>query len=414
MQRQSMHRLRMHAGVGPGHAPGQGSTLAVLTRLRLRLFPAVLLVVTLVGVQFAAAPLAAAELLIATWNLEHLAARDGAGCRPRDGEDYAALGRVAERLDADIVALQEVENAAAVARVFDRDEYEIIISSRDARLSDDCRGMPGQARTPLRTGFVVRRASLNRQGLAWRARPAFEALGLEGLRWGTWLSIGRARITQNEGQRGADSRPDQTAQLELLSLHLKSGCHYGPLGSDSELRRLRRHQCQQLRRQRGILEEWVDAQVTMGRPFVLAGDFNRQLDQPNDHFWNALDDGEVCQWRPHPELGRQCLPGTARPELGVRLSLAGAGQPFPFPLNPRYPYAIDHILAGGPAADWLVEGSYEVLSYRERQPAPSDHHPVSVRVRLPWAPEVRSGLDEVQSSGNNQGLAGARCPAPHI
>lgn len=379
-------------GPRPGRWPGRGPTPAPLARQLMPMLTAALLLGALVAAPFAAAPLAAAELVIATWNLEHLAARNGAGCRPRDRDDYAELRRVAARLDADILALQEVENAAAVARVFDPDEYEIIVSPRDARLHDDCRGMPGQARTPLRTAFAVRRASMSQQGLAWTAQPAFEAIGLEGLRWATRLSIEPARIAGLSGsarRARAESTTEPPTPLELLSLHLKSGCHYGALGPDSEARRLRRHQCQQLRRQRGILEEWVEVQVDAGRPFVLAGDFNRQLDQPNDHFWNALDDGEVCQWRPHPELGRRCLAGTARPDVGMRLTLAGAGQPFPFPLNPRYPYAIDHILAGGSAADWLVQGSYQALGYRGQRPAPSDHHPLRVRLALPWPVAAR-------------------------
>lgn len=337
------------------------------------LFSAVLLVA-----QLAPRWVGAAELSLATWNLEHLAVRDGAGCRPRDWRDYAQLRRVAERLDADVVALQEVESAEAVARVFDRDAYDIIVSPREAVPRDGCRGMSGQARMPIRTAFVVRRAALARLGLAWEERPAFVAIGLEGLRWGTWMAIGPVF------ERDAGATDSAQAPLELLSLHLKSGCHYGALGPDSGPRRLRRRQCEQLRRQRGILEEWVESKVRSGRPFVLAGDFNRQLDQPNDHFWTALDDGEVCRWRPHPALGRQCLPDTAQRLGGMRLTLAGAGQPFPHALNPRFPYAIDHLVAGGLAADWLVDGSYQVLDYQDRGPAPSDHHPIRVRLRLPW------------------------------
>jgi hypothetical protein len=55
---------------------------------------------------------------LATWNLEHLAERDGAGCRPRIEADYAMLRAHAERLEADVVAFQEVESAAAARRVF--------------------------------------------------------------------------------------------------------------------------------------------------------------------------------------------------------------------------------------------------------------------------------------------------------
>lgn len=60
----------------------------------------------------------AADLRIAAWNLEHLDDNEGEGCVGRTGADYAALKRRIARLDADIVALQEVENAAAAHRVF--------------------------------------------------------------------------------------------------------------------------------------------------------------------------------------------------------------------------------------------------------------------------------------------------------
>ena len=62
----------------------------------------------------------AAELGLAAWNLEHLNDTDWEGCIPRRAADYAALRRRAMALDADIVAFQEVENAAAARRVFPR------------------------------------------------------------------------------------------------------------------------------------------------------------------------------------------------------------------------------------------------------------------------------------------------------
>ena|GEM_PF-2530186 len=36
------------------------------------------------------------------------------------------------------------------------------------------------------------------------------------------------------------------------------------------------------------------APVSAGEGFVLSGDFNRQIDQPRDDFWTAIDDGTVC------------------------------------------------------------------------------------------------------------------------
>ena len=310
------------------------------------------------------------ELVLATWNLEHLATADGAGCRPRGPSDYAALRDVARRLDADIIALQEVEDAAAAGRVFTRDRYDILVSDRPERFSDDCRGMPGQARTPQRTGFAMDRARLAALGLRWRALPPLRALGENGRRWGLRITLERAE--------GPDAgRP----LLELMAVHLKSGCGWGDLGPDDRVQRIRRPQCLVLRRQRGILEEWIDGRAAADIPFVIIGDFNRQLDQPDDHFWTAIDDGSTCAWGPDPVLGRRCRRGTMAKDPDADLRLANAGRPFPYPYNPRYPYAIDHIVLGGAAADWALGGSYQVLGY-EGRPL-SDHHPIRITLRLP-------------------------------
>src|SRR3712207_5136699 len=67
---------------------------------------------------------------IVSWNVEHLAEREGTGCRPRTAEEYAQLRNYADALQADVVAFQEVESAAAAARVFDPAKYAIVIESR--------------------------------------------------------------------------------------------------------------------------------------------------------------------------------------------------------------------------------------------------------------------------------------------
>ena len=72
----------------------------------------------------------AGELRIAAWNLEHLADADGEGCVGRTGADYEAVARQAAALNADIFALQEVENAAAVRRVFPASDWDAVVSSR--------------------------------------------------------------------------------------------------------------------------------------------------------------------------------------------------------------------------------------------------------------------------------------------
>ena len=301
---------------------------------------------------------------LATWNLEHLAEDGGDGCRPRSDADYARLRKHAARLNADLIALQEVENEAAVARLFDPDSYAIEVARGPDRDLGVCRQRSGQCRTMQRTGFVINKARLAELGLSYRRLPDFRALGMESQRQATWIRL--------ESVRGS-GKP-----VHLLSLHLKSGCAWGRLEG-----RIKRPQCKLLVRQRGILEEWIDARASAGERFVLLGDFNRQLDQPRDHFWADIDDGAVCTWIPDPVLGRRCRQGSERPDPNADLVLANAGRPFPYPFNPRYPYAIDHIVLDPVTAGKMVPESYLVLDYRGDGPPPSDLHPITISLR--WA-----------------------------
>jgi hypothetical protein len=75
-------------------------------------------------------PIPAEALKLATWNIEHLAEKDGEGCRPRTTQDYETLKKYAEKLRAGVVAVQGVENDAALARVFDPKTWSIEIAKR--------------------------------------------------------------------------------------------------------------------------------------------------------------------------------------------------------------------------------------------------------------------------------------------
>ena len=57
--------------------------------------------------------------------MEHLAERNGSGCRPRTDADYAAMRMYVAGLDPDVIAIQEVESKAAAERVFDPATYTV-------------------------------------------------------------------------------------------------------------------------------------------------------------------------------------------------------------------------------------------------------------------------------------------------
>ena len=193
----------------------------------------------------------AAELRLAAWNLEHLNDTDREGYIPRRAADYAALQRRAMALDADIVAFQEVENAAAARRVFPASDWHVQVSGRPATgKGPECRGRPGAHLKRLAIGFAIRR------GIAYRRNADLEdiANGNRYLRWGT-------DITVTAGGR----------ELRLLSVHLKSGCW-----GEAQDRRGKKA-CAVLRAQVPRLAAWAGARRAEGMAFVILGDFNRRL-----------------------------------------------------------------------------------------------------------------------------------------
>jgi endonuclease/exonuclease/phosphatase family metal-dependent hydrolase len=276
-------------------------------------------------------------LKLATWNLEHLAEADGQGCRPRTEADYAKLRAYAEMLDADVIALQEVESAAAAARVFDPAKYEIVMSGQPyPPPSGTCGGDSAQTFRPQRTGFAIRK------GIAFKVNAPLEALdvGREGrpLRWGVDVTL--------EGKQ----------PLRLLGVHLKSGCSAGNAPSDDD--------CPPLMAQVPIVEGWIDARESAGEAFAILGDFNRRLKPADAEVWQTWDDGDP--------KGLDLHIAALEAEGGPRSPGCDGG---------RYPDFIDHVVLSDRAFKRWDTASFAELVYAERGDAmPSDHCPVAVTV----------------------------------
>jgi len=303
-----------------------------------------------------AAP-AGKTLRIATWNLEWFIAPEdfkelARSCVPRDASpgsreryipcnvaaelersslDLRVLARYVELLDADIVALQEVDGAAAAQRVFRN--HDFCFTRR-----------PGVQNT----GFAIRK------GVPYRCGEDF-----------TTLSLG------DRVRRGAEliAYPGTAREFRLLSVHLKSGCPRRPLDDP-------RRDCETLASQVPQLEQWIDAQAAAGRRFAILGDFNHDLlgfDGParNDagrlrNFWAEIDDGEP---------------------RGADLVNVAEGQAFVnCTTTQNYRSYIDHVVLGDTLAEWRVPGSFVRLTFETRdalQRKLSDHCPVGVDLRLP-------------------------------
>ena len=265
------------------------------------------------------------DLRIASWNIAWLAARDREGTVPRGESDYTRLRRYAERLDPDVVGLQELEGVAAARRVFDPDRYAFAFAAGG-----------GSAQ---RAGFAWKR------GLRVTRHPDVASLALGG-----------------KSRAGADiTVHTPRGDLRLLSIHLKSGCPGGRLDPAETA-------CRLLAEQGRALETWVDARAREGAAFAVLGDFNRRF-SARDPFWTDLDDSDP----PEADLldagfGSRppCWNGRFRQYIDhIVLSRTAAGWLVPGSFAQRVYDAAD--------ASW--------------EPVLSDHCPIEVTLRAGRAPE---------------------------
>jgi endonuclease/exonuclease/phosphatase family metal-dependent hydrolase len=183
-------------------------------------------------------------------------------------------------------------------------------------------------------GFAVR------PKLAHRCGPVVESLALDGR--------GRKAISMR-------LTPARSAPIELLAVHLKSGCSHDPLDSANAA-------CQLLAKQATKLGEWIEERSARNMPFIVLGDFNRVPPQSaDDPFWQRVLTAPV-------EL------------LATRLSFDNCfvGQPFS-----QY---IDQILLSNSLRDRLIPASPRHSHYRSADVVRyqlSDHCPVSISLAMP-------------------------------
>ena len=274
-------------------------------------------------------PAGALDVRVAAWNLEHLADTNDEGCVGRDDADYTALAEHIDSLGVDVLAFQEVENAAAAERVFDAERWSVEISSRTSTGSGPpCNGRPQARLGHLATGIAVR------EGLNYTRHDDFSAIagGNRYLRWGTDITVTR------DGQA-----------LRVLSVHLKSGCWSAREDGYAS----REETCATLREQMEELAEWVAERREAGEAFVIAGDFNRRLAIPGDWAWALLTED---------------APALSLPTAG-RISRC----------DERYPEFIDHVVFDASAGLSMVGGSFEEGERIDPHP---DHCAVSARFRV--------------------------------
>lgn len=191
----------------------------------------------------------AAELKIATWNLNWLTSRQGglpSDVKVRQPEDFDRLRAYAQELNADVIAIEEVDGTETARRLFPPETYSIHMSRDHVR---------------QRVGIVVRR------GLPYDVNPDIAAIALDPiahLRSGVDITL----------------RPP-AGPVRVLAVHLKQGCQYLSFGRSPQT------VCVTLMSQFDIVTQWISARRDEGVPFLVLGDFNRGLDK-NDPFSRKL------------------------------------------------------------------------------------------------------------------------------
>tara|TARA_B110000091_G_C13690194_1_gene421707 strand:- start:120 stop:1025 length:906 start_codon:yes stop_codon:yes gene_type:complete len=279
----------------------------------------------------------AQELKVASWNIAWLGSHE---YNKRNINDYQQLANYAKQLNADVIALQEVESSEWARKVFGN-SYDYYFSTKD---------------WVQRVGVAVKKSA----GLTVIAQE-YKALDVDSVRHGMDVTLSR-----------------NGKELTLLAVHLKSGCFNDPLDDKSialmantstkEIRK--KVACSILSEQIEPLENWLDQQAKENKAYIVLGDFNRRF--VNDislkyseeqGLWQALDDdGQKALWAPTLSVNSDCWGG-------------------------YYKDYIDHIIFNPQAKNLYQANSFDQLVFKEKYTKKisrslSDHCPISVKLML--------------------------------
>ncbi|MGR5144754.1 hypothetical protein ACQKPX_24190 [Photobacterium sp. DNB23_23_1] len=207
------------------------------------------------------AAVTAKPLSIATWNMEHLASQNDKGCMPRVSADYLKLKKYAEKVNADVFALQEIQNVEALQRVFDKDEYTLIVSDRPETKPYDCKSWDEKLKKKVKTG-----KKSTTQNVAWAIKKDVKheystTANIKELDLNTYLRYGLVlHLPEHD--------------LVLVNLHLKSSCYDGNLPSYDAGCTVKQVQLERL-------NKWVNQQDT--KNIALLGDWNTKIWSMQDY-----------------------------------------------------------------------------------------------------------------------------------
>jgi endonuclease/exonuclease/phosphatase family metal-dependent hydrolase len=236
------------------------------------------------------------SLKIVSWNAEHLAYPISSGCRPRSQAELISIRAYVAELDADIVALQEIASESAARLLFPASDWNIVMSKRSDSKSYVCRGN-GRQSTQQKVAFAVKKS------VSFISTSQADEFGLEmpGLRLGLIINV-----------------DTQSGPVELLNLHLKSGCFVDDYQSSDN------QACRVFAEQATILDAWLEQRELNNAQYVILGDLNHRISAPYNRLTQNL---------------RVNQDGADSSIIIATEDLIGC--------HPRYPAPIDHIIVGG-------------------------------------------------------------------
>ncbi|GAB3245665.1 endonuclease/exonuclease/phosphatase family protein [Chitinimonas naiadis] len=282
-------------------------------------------------------------------------------CRwtPRRAEAYKILGEISGVINADVIAVQEVEGTAALEKVFPG--YKVFVAGDDWL---------------QKVGFAVRADKFKEvsfkdyEGLA-------KAMGDRRGRGGELTVVDKAGKT-----------------IKFFNVHLKSGCFDKPLGRDEEVstdiakgiskerfnddgsmkakpRSEDTASCNILARQVKPLEQWIDGAAASGIPYVLLGDFNRRFDSALEVNAPARTEqgNQLTIWK---EINDSEPPESTLTRINERRRTVDACSH-----KGRYPVMIDHIIVSKSLAAGVQANSFRQWPVNIEDPELSDHCPIS-------------------------------------
>jgi endonuclease/exonuclease/phosphatase family metal-dependent hydrolase len=279
----------------------------------------------------------AQNLTIASWNIAWLGSHK---YNQRSEADYQSLAVYAKLLNADVIALQEVEDAYWAKKVFG-ENYDYYFSSRESA---------------QRVGVAIKKSAQLTVLI-----EEYKALDVNDVRYG---------LTVNLTRNGK--------QLTLLALHLKSGCFEYSLAKssidalprDNSKATKKKLACSLLASQKKVLEQWQQHQSNKNGAYIMLGDFNRRFAKeitsaktPQQSLWQGLNDNtNGTLWAPTTSLNSKCWGG-------------------------YFTDYIDHIVFNNIAKRLYREGSFKQWLYQEKYSRKrtrllSDHCPISVTLNF--------------------------------